>query len=244
MQMKNRSGTRFLRLILPVAAIVACDRRSSTPVPSAPMPSPATPATPAAPPVAKAAVDDSEAASTGEPTQPVVVGAGKWSENRMYRFRLDRISACGSASDTLGPARPSAAGGAGRLRGGSSWVGAFFRVEAKEPSVFVTPRDLELRRGGIILNARYIDQPLLPGCQPLVAAKSLRAGDGLEGFALFEVPRSFRTPTADPIVLSYKPTRWGGARRVEVPIRDCLDACPESSARSGKTAGRSPTRKP
>ena len=95
----------------------------------------------------------------------------------------------------------------------------------------------------MILNARYVNQPLLAGCQPLLPARSLRVGESLAGFALFEVPKSFRTKTEDPIVLSYKPTRWGGARRVEVPIRECLDACPESSIReartSRKTAGRS-----
>ena len=105
--------------------------------------------------------------------------------------------------------------------------------------MFVSARDLELRRGGVILNARYINQPLLPGCKPLLPAKQLRIGEDVSGFALFEVPKSFRTTTDDPIVLSYKPTRWGGARRVEVPIRECLDACAESVKRSGKTAGRS-----
>ena len=46
---------------------------------------------------------------------------------------------------------------------------------------------------------------------------------------------------AGAIVLSYKPTRWGGARRVEVPIRECLDACPEAAAsRASKTAATTP----
>jgi hypothetical protein len=65
------------------------------------------------------------------------------------------------------------------------------------------------------------------------------------GFALFEVPKRFRTKTDDPIVLSYKPTRWGGARRVEVPLPECLDACTGSAgARPSKTAGRAATKKP
>ena len=146
----------------------------------------------------------------------------------MYKFRLERVAACGAAEQALGPAQPAAAGGGGQLRGESSWVGALFSVEAKEPSVFVTPRDLELRRGGVILGAKYVNQPVLSGCQPLLPATRLRAGDSARGFALFEVPKSFRTKTDDPIVLSYRPTRWGGARRVEVPIRECLDACPEA----------------
>ena len=155
----------------------------------------------------------------------------------MYRFRLERVAACGDVAPALGPAQPPAPGAATQLRGESSWVGALFSVHAKEPKVFVSPRDLELRRGGVILNARHINQPLLAGCKPLLPAKPLRAGESVSGFALFEVPKSFRRKTDDPIVLSYRPTRWGGARRVDVPVRECLDTCPEVS----KTAGRTPT---
>ena len=101
----------------------------------------------------------------------------------------------------------------------------------------MSPRDLELRRGGVILTAKYINQPVLSGCQPLLPAKRLRAGESASGFALFEVPKSFRTTTDDPIVLSYRPTRWGGARRVEVPIRECLDACAERPSPSRQDRG-------
>ena len=77
--------------------------------------------------------------------------------------------------------------------------------------------------------------------QAAAAGQTIEVGENVSGFALFEVPKSFRTTTDDPIVLSYKPTRWGGARRVDVPIRECLDACPESSAkRSSKTVGAKP----
>ena len=141
---------------------------------------------------------------------------------------------------SLGPAQRLAPGGLSQPRGETSWVGAYFSVEARQPSVFVSPRDLELRRGGVILRARYTNQPLLSGCQPLLPAKQLKNGESSSGFALFEVPKSFRIKTEDPIVLSYRPTRWGGARLVEVPIRECLDACPEPSvSRATKTAGRS-----
>jgi hypothetical protein len=91
--------------------------------------------------------------------------------------------------------------------------------------MFVTARDLELRRGGVILSATLANIPSLPGCKPLLPAKRLRPGEALSGFALFEVPRAFRATTPDPIVFSYRPTRWGGARRAEVPIPECFDAC-------------------
>jgi len=144
----------------------------------------------------------------------VPVAPGAWSESKLYRFRIERIEPCGE-------------GPIGKLKGPASWVGAFFTVEAKEPEVYVTARDLELRRGGVILSATFADPPSLPGCKPLLPARRLRPGESVSGFALFEVPSSFRAPnlTKDPIVISYRPTRWGGARRAEVPIPECFDAC-------------------
>jgi len=148
--------------------------------------------------------------------EPPPVAPGEWSKNKLFKFRLDRITACGGEDVTSTKAGAKAA---------SSWVGAHFTVHAKEPEVFVTPRDLELRRGGVILNAKHVNPPRLPGCEPLLVPKRLRPGETLAGFGVFEVPGSFRVTTDDPIVLSYRPTRWGGARRADVPIRECLDAC-------------------
>jgi hypothetical protein len=129
--------------------------------------------------------------------------------------------------------------GVSQFRGETSWVGALFSVEAKQ-QLLVSPRDLELRRGGVILNAAQVNRPLPAGCEPRLPVKELRAGESLRGFALFEVPKRFRTTTEDPIVFSYRPTRWGSARRVEVPIPECFDACTGSPvAQAGKTAGRS-----
>ena len=155
---------------------------------------------------ATAAEDDSRSF----PERPVA--PGQWSENKRYKFRLERIEPCGA-----GPARA--------LKGEISWVGAYFTVEAKESELFVRARDVELRRGGVILGATTIQPPDLPGCKPLLVPKRLRAGETLSGFALFEVPKSFRVATRDPIVVTYQPTRWGGARRTEVPVPECLDAC-------------------
>jgi hypothetical protein len=146
----------------------------------------------------------------GSPVAPVA--PGDWSESHLYKFRLERIEPCG-------------AGPAARFRGEITWIGAFFTVEAKDPALYVSARDLELRRGGVILPAAFANPPKLPGCRPVAAAKRLRAGERVSGFALFEVPKAFRTRTPDPIVLSYRPTRWGGARRADVPIPECFDAC-------------------
>jgi len=234
--------TRLQHLLLPVVmatALASCDREEApaTTTPAAPLP--ARPA-PAPMPVAAVPTAEDQGPDGGTAPETIVVGTGDWTESKQYKFRLERIASCGAPAPTLGPAQPTAVRASTTFKGETSWVGALFTVQAKEKSVFVSARDLELRRGGVILNARHINQPLLPGCKPLLPAKQLRSGEDVSGFALFEVPKSFRTTTDDPIVLSYKPTRWGGARRVEVPIRECLDVCPESSGkRSGKTAGRS-----
>ena len=234
--------TRFQHLLLPVVlatALASCDREEAPATATAPTPPPAKPA-PAPMPVAAVPTAEDHGPDGGATTDTTIVATGDWTENKQYKFRLERVASCGSPAATLGPAQPTAASTSSAFKGETTWVGALFSVQAKDKSVFVSPRDLELRRGGVILNARHINQPLLPGCKPLLPAKQLRVGEDVSGFALFEVPKSFRTTTDDPIVLSYKPTRWGGARRVEVPIRECLDACAESSAkRSGKTAGRS-----
>jgi hypothetical protein len=179
---------------------------------------PAVPSSPRAPHPIPGADRDSS------PAGPVAPGA--WSENKLYRFRLERVEACG-----VGPAS---------LKGETSWVGAFFTVEASGSRVFVSPRDLELRRGGVVLSATFINPPSLPGCRPLLNARRLKVGETTSGFALFEVPKTFRIKTDDPIVLSYRPTRWGGARRAEVPIPECLDACarPWLSAASGDARAR------
>lgn len=147
------------------------------------------------------------------------VPPGQWAESKLYKFRLERIEPCGAA--------PASA-----LRGEVSWVGAFFSVEAKD-RLFVSPRDIELRRGGVTLPATYTHRPKVAGCKPALVAKQLRAGERLAGFALFEVPKAFRVNTQDPIVLSYRPTRWGGARRAEIPIPECLDACAKAWVSDG-----------
>jgi hypothetical protein len=190
-------------------------------------------------PLAAPAPVDDGASANGEGTGDAIVGKGRWSENLLYRFRLESVAPCGAASPGIASAQRPATVGSGQFRGETSWVGAFFSVEAKQ-RFLVSPRDLELSRGGVILNAARVNQPLPAGCEPRLPNKTLRAGESLRGFVLFEVPKRFRTRTDDPIVFSYRPTRWGGARKVDVPIGECFDACKESPvAQAAKTAGRS-----
>jgi hypothetical protein len=248
MQMMIRPQRLLLPLLL-ASAPVACDRQqTSAPAPgpqppaAKPVPAPVTAARPGVIPAADEAGGPDGGAATA--AESLIVGHGQWTETKQYKFRFERIAACGAPTTTVGPAQPTAASGVGAFKGETTWVGALFSVEAKDDSMFVSPRDLELRRGGVILNARHINQPLLPECMPALAARQLKIGEAVSGFALFEVPKSFRATTDDPIVLAYRPTRWGGSRRVEVPIRECLDACAATAAKPTKTAGRSaPTKR-
>jgi hypothetical protein len=63
---------------------------------------------------------------------------------------------------------------------------------------------------------------------PLLLMKQMRPNQIARGFAVFDVPERFRKDGTDPFVLAYRPTRWGGAKRIELKIPSCLDACPST----------------
>ena len=121
---------------------------------------------------------------------------GTWLEGRIYRFRLDDVRKC--------PPPPV---------GGGARIGAVVRVTSKVDEVFVAPRDFKLESGGVILDSAIIEKAP-GGCGPLLAPKSLRAGKTADGVVVFDVPPEFN-PEGRPVKITYQPTRWGGARRVE-----------------------------
>ena len=144
-------------------------------------------------------------------------------ETGLYKLRFEQIRACNPSPRAAATARV--------------WMGVEIRALAKVSELFVTPRDFALEREGIILPARHVHPPNLRGCSPLLPAAQLRAQQSVRGFVLFEVPARFRTGDV-PIVLSYRPTRWGGAGRVELRIPACLDVCPKDEARERATVPR------
>jgi hypothetical protein len=117
---------------------------------------------------------------------------GRWLEGTIYRFRLDDVRRC---------APP-----AGR-------IGVGVRVTANIPELLVAPRDFKLEAGGVILDSAVAEKAPA-GCAPLLAPKSLRGGKTTGGIVLFDIPPGFN-PDDRPVRLTYQPTRWGGARRVE-----------------------------
>ena len=191
--------TRLQHLLFPVVlatALASCDREEAPATATAPTPPPAKPA-PAPMPVAAVPTAEDHGPDGGTAPKPSSCPPATGP-------RTSNTSSVSSGSPpavhrrqrwarrSRPPRRTSA------FKGETTWVGALFSVQAKDKSVFVSPRDLELRRGGVILNARHINQPLLPGCKPLLPAKQLRIGEDVSGFALFEVPKSFRTTDRRP----------------------------------------------
>jgi hypothetical protein len=111
------------------------------------------------------------------------------------------------------------------------WVAAEAHVRTKDRELFVTARDFSLERGGIILQARHVELPLLPHCLPLLQPSRLRARQSVRGYVLFDLPVAW-TAASEPLLLVYRPTRWGGAQRIESRISPCLDACADTPPRS------------
>jgi len=182
---------------LPTAAVAStvallllgqCQRQEVAP-PSATT----TPAVAAAaqPPPAPPAAAEADTDTTSPPPSK-----GSWLEGNIYRFRLDDVRKC----------PPPAVGGGAR-------IGAVVRVTSKVDEVFVAPRDIKLESGGVILDSAILDKAP-GGCGPLLAPKSLRAGKTADGVVVFDLPPGFN-PDGRPVKITYQPTRWGGARRVE-----------------------------
>ena len=145
---------------------------------------------PAAPPPPAPAAD--AAREEASPPAP----KGTWLEGNIYRFRLDDVRKC----------PPPAV--AGEVR-----IGAVVRVTSKVDEVFVAPRDVKLESGGIILDSAILTKAPA-GCGPLLAPKSIRAGKTNDGVVVFDVPPEFN-PEHRAVKVTYQPTRWGGAKRVE-----------------------------
>jgi hypothetical protein len=154
------------------------------------------PAVAAAPPAAPAPAADAAAAADGaEPP----ASKGTWLDGTIYRFRLDDVRKC----------PPPGAGSAAR-------IGAVVRVTSKVNELLAAPRDVKLESDGVILESANIPKGP-PGCTPLLAPASLRAGKTADGIVLFDIPPGFN-PARRPVKLTYQPTRWGGAKRVEALV--------------------------
>src|SRR5262249_20183431 len=74
-------------------------------------------------------------------------GGGAWVESKLYRIKLGEVKACGP----------------------SQRVGAVVSIESRGRGLEVSPRDVTLESGGVILSARFPPDDTLAGCSPALA---------------------------------------------------------------------------
>jgi hypothetical protein len=133
-----------------------------------------------------------DAVDAGDPPAP----KGTWLDGNIYRFRFEDVVSC----------PPPGIGATAR-------IGAVVRVTSKLNELLVASRDFKLEAGGVILDSAILTKAPA-GCAPLLTPKSVGAGKTAAGVVVFDVPAEFN-PEQRPVKISYQPTRWGGARKVE-----------------------------
>jgi hypothetical protein len=156
-------------------------------------------------PVAMAAAEPARPAAVAEgavePTPDSAPQSGDgWLDGNIYRVRMADVRPC--------PASPAVEGAAR--------VGVRVHVASKIGDLLVAPRDFKLESGGVILESAIV-QKAPAACGPLLAPKALRAGKSAEGIVVFDLPPGFNAEQR-PVRITYQPTRWGGARRVEAVL--------------------------
>jgi hypothetical protein len=112
------------------------------------------------------------------------------------------------------------------------------RIVVGQREVFASPRDVTLESGGVILQSENHAAPVGKSCGPQWTPQRLSPRRTLRGVLLFAVPPDFGTSGKDPI-LAYRPTRWGGAGRLEVRVPACLDRCTAPPAGKHEAGARS-----
>lgn len=146
-----------------------------------------------------------------------VAEIGTWLEGNGFRFRVDSIRECGQ--------QPAAGAGSASLH----LLALEIRIVAGQKEVFVSPRDVTLESGGVILEVENRAASVGKSCGPQWTAQRLSPRRSLRGVLLFAVPPDFGASGRDPI-LAYRPTRWGGAGRLEVRVPACLGHCAPPAA--------------
>jgi len=144
-----------------------------------------------------------QAAETPFPGQDPNVG--KWVETSAYKFKVSAVRRCADAAPDAGapPDRP--------LR-----VGVTVQVFSKYDQLFVTPRDVRLERDGVVLDAER-SAKAGPECSPALAPVRANHDQTVSGVVIFQVPDEAFVREG---LATYQPTRWGGAPRVEIKLRE------------------------
>jgi hypothetical protein len=169
---------------------------------------------------------------TPAPAVRKTAGLREWADSGLLRFRVDAITSCGvvtgagnqGGSGGTPDAGTAAIGRSTSPRPPAVRLGVSVQIIAGGDEIFVSPRDVTLESGGVILQSSDPNTPLGRGCVPALRAQRVGARKSARGLVLFDVSPEFRA-TAATMILAYRPTRWGGAGRLEVKLPGCLEAC-------------------
>ena len=159
------------------------------------------------------------------------IAANDWVEQGSHRVRLDDVRACGAVTVN----GQVSAFNSTDSRDSAPLLGFLVRIEARTKEFAVSPRDLTLEAGGVVLDAVLARPEGRWRCVPALPYTRLESGREARGYVFFRVTPGFRASAA-PIVLVYKPTRWGGSARATISVPRCLESCapPVPIAEPGK----------
>lgn len=194
-------ATRIAPWLLATLLLPQC-RKNSEPR-GEPAQSLAPPTSAEARPAAASAVPPAPAAETPFAGQKTNVGSVV--ETSAYKFSVTRVERCADApaGEKVPPDRP--------VR-----VGVSVDVFSKYDAFLLSSRDITLEKAGVVIESEMSPKPSA-GCSALLPTKHLQHDQNETGVAVFQVPdESF----AKGGVVAYKPTRWGGAPRVEIQVAD------------------------
>lgn len=174
----------------------------------------------------------SQAPSESEPSPPptfkTVGEMGETLEGQVHRFKLLAVHPCGPR-----PEKPVVPPKEGEYSTERIAVGAEVEIQAKG-RLFISPRDVTLRSGGIFFYANLDLERRLEGCTPVLQRDWLDQDQSVRGFVLFDLP----IRKLEGFELAYRPTRWGGAIPLRVPLRGCVtcrDDPPQTAPAEAKT---------
>ena len=142
-------------------------------------------------------------------------GFGEWVESTAYKIKVASIQRC---ADVEGAPSDAAR---------SMRIGVTVHIMSLYDEFFAAPRDLTIEKGGIIIPSEINPKPSA-GCTPLLQPTSMRHDQVMTGVVPFQIADE---SLLDSAVVAFKPTRWGGAPRVEVKItKSNLNLAPKGSA--------------
>lgn len=164
---------------------------------------------------------------------PPAGDAGPALETPLYSFVLENVIRC--TPPDAGAGAGGEVGTTAQADAGPSFemvpFGFEVRIRARAERLFVSPRDVKVKNGGIIFTSLL--RSAGPRCEPRLKPMMVMRGTETTGFVVFEIPAD-ETRHLD---LAYEPTRWGGAPPVTMHLPECLD-CANDSTKSKSPAKR------